>query len=180
MTSVQALEKFSNSNAQQFIQANATPQHILIQAPTPHLKITNFVMPSPKSTHIEDKSKFLELLLKIPNQFRDIYAQLKTGAVSACSATDYGYTNKPDFRIANGYVMIELVPKPDRILVMLRVDGDTNSITGAESFNGFQNPAQEAGKPGQWIEFSVNNADQIQPAINLIANAYQYRNKNPW
>ncbi len=126
-----------------------------------------------KSTHIEDKVNFLDLISKTPKDMRDIYAQLKTGIISACGATDYGYTDKPDFRIANDYVMIELVPYHDRVLIMLRVDGDQSSITNAQNLNGFVNPATQKGKPGHWIEFSVNNINQIQPAIQLIANAYQ-------
>ena len=137
-------------------------------------------MSRPKSIHIEDKIKFIDLISGTPKYIRDIYAQLKVGIISTCGSTDYGYTDKPDFRIANGYVMIELVPSLDRVLIMLRVDKDQSSITNAASLNGFVNPATQNGKPGHWIEFSVNDKNQIQSAINLIFSAYQYRTQNPW
>lgn len=138
-------------------------------------------MSSPKSTHIEEKLKFLNLLSATPEPIRNLYAQLKVNTLSMCGATDYGYTNKPDFRIANGEVMIELVPRKDEVLVMLRVDGDTNTINSARVLNGFADPAKESGKPGKkWIEFTVNSASQIQQVEQVICGAYGYRTQHPW
>lgn len=137
-------------------------------------------MSSPKSTHIEEKLAFLDLISATPKPIRDLYSELKINILRKCGATDYGYTNKPDFRIANGFVMIELVPKKDEVLVMLRVDGDGGTISSAGVLSGFANPANQAGKPGDWIEFTVNSASPLQQVEQVICGAYQYRTQHPW
>lgn len=84
--------------------------------------------PREKSKHIEAKPVFLELLVNCTLETRQLFSKFKYSLVCQCECQDYGYTNKPDFRIANQYAMIELVPKEGRpsplVKVFVRVDHD--------------------------------------------------------
>ncbi|HFG2205934.1 TPA: hypothetical protein ACGF8J_003511, partial [Vibrio cholerae] len=139
-------------------------------------------MSNSKSIHIEQKQKFLNLLVACSSKTISIYSELKMSILSSCSCNDYGYTNKPDFRISNNYVMVELIPlKSDGVLIMVRVDSDTTYKTvNAPSLN-IINPAKESGKPGTlWIEFTVNSTTQIPDAVRLISDAYKSRSVIGW
>lgn len=135
-----------------------------------------------KSTHIEQKQKFLNLLVSCSSSTRLLYSELKMSILNACSCNDYGYTDKPDFRIANGYVMVELVPlESNGVLVMLRVDSDATYTTITTPSLNIITPAKKSGKPGTlWVEFTISSTSQISDAVSLISAAYKNRSVIGW
>src|SRR5437016_4018955 len=87
-------------------------------------------MATSKSTHIEEKPKFLDRLCTCSQETRLLFNELKVRSIRECRCNDYGYTDKPDFRLFNqGVDICELVPGPSRqktsVAVMLRVDSDS-------------------------------------------------------
>lgn len=139
-------------------------------------------MQSEKSKNMKEKIKFFDRFGKISVTTKSIYQDLESGIIQSCKASNYGYTDKPDFRITNGEVMIELVPmiRENKVRVMLRVDGDQNTITNATNaqLEEFSGSVSKSNNRQCWIGFSISNPNQVQPAIQLISAAYQYRNKN--
>lgn len=135
-----------------------------------------------KSTHIEHKQKFLNLLVSCSSSTRSLYSELKASILNTCCCNDYGYTDKPDFRIANGYIMVELIPlESNGVLVMLRVDSDATYTTITTPSLNVITPAKESGKPGKlWVEFTISSSSQIYDAVSLISAAYKNRSVIGW
>ena len=142
-------------------------------------------MGTSKSTHIEEKVKFLERLYSCSPETRKLFSELKVGSVRVCDCQDYGYTDKPDFRLANSDTIIcELVPssstKQARVLVMLRVDDDStyNRISPSPFTVSL---ARQSGKPGlRWVEFEVCELAHVTHALRLIEAVYKSRSSIGW
>lgn len=144
--------------------------------------------PREKSKHIEAKPDFLELLLNCTLETRQLFSKFKYSLVCRCECQDYGYTNKPDFRIANQYVMIELEPRegPSPLVkVFVRVDHDPtllNEYRKIASHTNLKTPATVTEeRPGiEWLTFDVTNEIEAAQAVDLLAAAYISRTASPF
>lgn len=95
---------------------------------------------------------------------------------------------KPDFRIANQYVMIELVPRESPsplVTVFVRVDDDLTFLEQYEAIASdeiFKKPRTfTEDRPGtKWLTFDVRNETEAAQAVDLLAAAYKSRSILSW
>jgi hypothetical protein len=139
-------------------------------------------MSSPKSKHVEDKPVFLKELAECPRELIELFRDLKKKSINDCECDDWGYTDKPDFRLGCcEQLLCELVLKPREraVLIRLRVDGDYPR-TMVEGLKNIQ-VRDGRNKPGlRWIEYVVDRKHQIDEATALIREVYRLRTRNGW
>lgn len=134
-----------------------------------------------KSKHIEEKKIFLERLIECDPHVRGIYCSIHNKIMQSLPChVDYGYTDKPDFRISNKFVMIELIPMPkDGVRVSLRIDDDKPFSEDDEKNLGIKDVKQE--RPGRrWVFFDISDREKVSKAAEIIILAYQNRCEEPW
>lgn len=127
-------------------------------------------MGSKKSKIMKDKENFEMLYETCSPATKSLFNKLKDKIITECNCSDWGYTDKPDFRISNGQTICELIPKKalPAILVMLRVDN-----YGFKEPKLLQIETVKEGKPGiRWVKFYVENENQINAAGSLIKDVY--------
>ena len=143
-------------------------------------------MGSPKSQNIHDKRKLEERLRQCPEEICQIFHDLRTRAIEECKTEDWGYSDKPDLRIGFVYNMIEFVPKPSHVVVMLRVDNQSPDELANRLATISITEARDARKPGyrqpdsRWVEFQVSEANQISESLQLIKHVYNRRQESGW
>lgn len=89
-------------------------------------------MPEPKSRRMEDKPEFLETFENCNQNLRSLFIQVRDAVLAQCEGTDYGYTNKTDFRFSlprteirqwETYAELVLKPRKNNLLCNIRIDG---------------------------------------------------------
>jgi len=136
-------------------------------------------MGSGKSKNVNDKDMFVERLEKGGPLVQSLFESLKQRSLEVCNSNDWGYTDKPDFRIAFQETICELVPmlRPPSVRIILRVDRqDPASLIESLPMITVEDVSEE--RPGhRWIKFSITSEDQVDEAIELIQNVYSARDK---
>jgi hypothetical protein len=129
-----------------------------------------------RSTNINDKPKLVERLARVSPQIRELFADLETKLKTSTGCTNYGYTDRPDFRIACDEVLVALEPYAGGVRVRLRVDNDNPSPAASLPFEVKPFPTDKTGWPGKlWIGFEITSRTQLSAAVSLIDAVYKRR-----
>lgn len=132
-----------------------------------------------KSKNMKDKPKFDETFLRLPITTQNIFNELKDKSIEATKASNWGYSDKPDFRIGieNDINIIEFVLRSKYIRVILRVDRQSPD----EKATQLNIPLRETYKHktnARSVEFTVSTEDQVPNAVELIKEVYNRRKES--
>ena len=113
---------------------------------------------------------------------QQIFIQTRDGALSQCIGTDWGYTDKPDFRFSLGKTQnrnwetyAELLFKRANLLCNLRIDGmNQQELQNTTSNINFHPHPARATRPNENLASFTINVNQIDDAINLIFQAFNH------
>jgi hypothetical protein len=141
------------------------------------------LMGKKKSKNIEDKIGFVNRIAKCSPKVRLLFEQLRDQSIISCVCDDWGYTDKPDFRLACHYTICELVPmiEASHVLVFLRIDRryPTSFIQKLKTVE--VSDVSDPHRPGsRWITFSVGSPQQITEAVLIIKEIYVDRLRYGW
>lgn len=148
-----------------------------------------------KSRTIGEKPEFRALLARCEVGLVSLFDRLRELAIISSLCDDWGYTDKPDFRMCWEHIICEMCPKPgnNSVLVMLRIDRipidqflptlHAIAIQDVED-NSLSKPgmrSEDRSNPdSRWIRFVVNNSNQLPDAVALIAHVFAGRRVIGW
>lgn len=140
-------------------------------------------MPEAKSRQMQDKPKFLEKFQKCSENLKRLFKEVRDDALVRCQGTDYGYTNKGDFRFSlpktrnrrwETYAELVLRPREDNLLCNLRID-NMNIISLQRDTVKLEICLR---RPNEKLaKFSINSQNQVSDTVNLIFQVFHYHLK---
>ena len=143
-------------------------------------------MPNKKSKQMKDKPEFLETFQKCSEDLQQLFTEIRDAALSRCQGTDYGYTNKTDFRFSlpktsnrrwETYAELVLRSRDNNLLCNLRVDN--MSIRELQMSVTSVKPQNHSRRPNETLlRFTISSQNQVADTVDLIYQVFHYHLAN--
>ncbi len=143
-------------------------------------------MSEAKSRRMGDKQNFLRKFGQCSNELQQIFTQTRDRALVRCVGTDWGYTNKPDFRFSlnktqnrNWETYAELLFKQRGLFCNLRIDGmNRETLRNSVETIQFHASLGRLQRPGEnLVSFAISES-QIDDAVSLISQVFTHHLAN--
>lgn len=142
-------------------------------------------MREPKSTRMEDKPEFRQSFERCDSHLQQIFIQVRDNALSQCVGTDYGYTDKPDFRFSlaptgsrRWETYAELFFRDNLLFCNLRIDGmNREELQNSVTINFHQTPSRSQRQGEDLVSFTISG-NQVADAVSLIFQVFDYQSVN--
>ena len=143
-------------------------------------------MSEAKSRRMGDKQNFLRKFGQCSNELQQIFTQTRDRALVRCVGTDWGYTNKPDFRFSlnktqnrNWETYAELLFKQRGLFCNLRIDGmNRETLRNSVKTIQFHASLGRLQRPGEnLVSFAISES-QIDDAVSLISQVFTHHLAN--